>query len=108
MSCEAEIHLGDIGTIFRVTLYDKACDGTSAVLDISGATTLEMIFKAPSGAKTTQTATLTGDGTDGQLEYVTVADDLDEVGEWKIQVYVVFPSGSWRSDIGKFTVYANL
>jgi hypothetical protein len=108
MSCEAEIHLGDIGTIFRVTVQDTDCAGVTSVLDISGATTTEFIFKKPGGTTVTKAATFTTTGVDGQLDYTTILDDLDEVGEWRLQVYVVLPSGSWRSDIVSFQVYENL
>lgn len=108
MSCEAEIHLGDIGTIFRVTIKDQACDGTSSVLDVSSASTLQMKFKSPSGTVSTKNAGFTTDGSDGQVEYTTISGDLNEAGEWKLQVYIIMPSGSWRSDIGTFSVYENL
>lgn len=108
MSCEAEIHLNDIGTVFRTTIKDKACDGTSSVLDVSAATTLNLIFKKPGGTVVTKSASFTTDGTDGQIEYITVDGDLDEVGNWQIQAYIVLPSGSWRSDKGTFYVHENL
>lgn len=108
MSCEAEIHLNDIGTVFRATVKDKACDGTSSVLDVGAATTLNMIFKSPSGVVSTKNAVFTTDGSDGQIQYITVDGDLNEVGQWKLQVYIVLPSGSWRSDVGTFYVHENL
>lgn len=111
MACKDEVHLNDIGTIFRATIND--CDETldpaaQVVLDISSATTTELIFEKPSGATLTKTATFTTDGTDGQIEYATISGDLDEIGTWRIQAYIVLPSGSWRSDIGCFTVHENL
>ena len=108
MACEGQIHLGDVGTVFRITLYNKQCDGTTAILDVSGATTIQLVFKPPASASVTKTATFTTDGTDGQIEYTTIANDLSETGKWKLQAYVVLPSGSWRSEIVEFTVYENL
>lgn len=118
MTCEAEIHVGDIGTIFRVTLKDKACDGTVAVLDVSaasGTSDKQFIFKTPSGIKKTVDAEFTTDGHDGKLEYVIEAAEmgqeefLNEAGEWKLQVSIVFDTvGQWKSDIGSFIVYENL
>ena len=78
-----EVHVGDIGTIFRATMYDG-----STVLDISGASTLQLIFAKPDGTTLTKTAVLTNDGTDGIMEYITVDGDLDTKGDWKIQGYV--------------------
>ncbi len=110
-SCPEEVHLGDIGTIFRATIND--CTETNGVatqtaIDISSATTLELIFKSPKGVVKTFTAGFTTDGSDGQIQYTTILGDLDEVGNWKIQAYIVLPTGSWRSDIGQFRVHENL
>ena len=102
-----EVHFGDIGTIFRATIND-CVNGVQSPIDLSTVTTLQLIFKSPSGVVKTKTAVFTTDGTDGQIQYVTIADDLDEVGNWKLQAYIVLPSGSWRSDIGTFRVYENL
>lgn len=108
MACIEDLHIGDIGTVIKVTVQDKDANCVLTALDVSTATTREFIFKKPSGDKLTVTATFTTDGTDGQIEYATVDGDLDEVGEWKIQVYIVLPGGSWRSEIGSFKVSKNL
>ena len=99
-----EIHVGDIGTSFQVTLYDS-----TNIVDISGATTKTLYFLKPDGTtKLTKTASFLTDGTDGILEYLTISGDLDVSGTWKIQAKVVLPSGEWSSDIGKFKVYDNI
>lgn len=103
-----EVHLGDIGTIFRVTINDCDSAGVQSAIDISAATTLQLIFKPPKGASVTKTAVFTTDGTNGQIQYVTVSGDINETGRWKLQAYIVLPSGSWRSDIGFFDVFENL
>ncbi len=108
MACsEEEVHYNDIGTLFLVTVND-CVSGTAAVLDVSGASTIELIFKSPSGASTTQSATLYTDGTDGKITYTTVDGDLNEVGTWRIQAKVVVGGGTFRSDVGTFKVYENL
>ena len=98
-----EIHKKDIGTIFETTLND----GTNTI-DISGATSKEIIFKKPNGTSVAQAAVFKTDGTDGILQYTTIADDLDQDGEWSIQAKVTIPSGTWSSDVTTFTVYKNL
>jgi len=98
-----EIHEGDIGTLFKATFKD----GTT-VVDISTATTKQLIFKKPSGSELEKDASFYTDGTDGILTYTTVSGDLDEIGTWKVQGYVVLVSGSWKSDIHTFKVYRNL
>lgn len=101
-----EIHVGDIGTSFVATIQD----GTS-VIDISGATTIELIFEDPAGTSFTKTASFVTDGTDGKMEYVTVSDDdiIDAEGFWKIQGHVVFSATQeWKTDVQKFAVHQNI
>ena len=100
----AEIHYGDVGTTFILTITDQ--DGSA--VDVSGASTKQIKFEKPSGADVTQTADFTSDGTDGKIEYTTVADDLNETGFWKIQGKVTIATGTWHSDITRKFVYANL
>ena len=103
-----EAHVNDIGTIFSVTVYDTGSTGTTSVLDVSGATTKQIIFKKPTGTTLTKAAVFTTDGTDGKIQYVTVSDDLDSTGTWQLQAYIVASDGSWKSDVGTFKVYENL
>lgn len=108
MSCsEQEIHYNDIGTVVLVTVKD-CVSGTSTVLDLSSATSLELIFKSPSGTSVTQTASLYTDGSDGKIYYTSVDGDFDEVGTWRIQCKIGIGGGTFRSDVGTFKVYENL
>ncbi len=103
MSVE-EIHVGDVGTIFEVTLKD----GDDAV-DISAATTKQLIFRTPDGKTVVEhDAEFVTTGVDGKIKYTTVADDLSVEGVWKIQAYIVLADGAWRSSVEEFQVYANL
>ena len=103
-TCGREVHLNDIGTALRVTLYD--CD---VVVDLTGISTAEIVLQGPDEISQTFTASVyQGDPTLGIIEYLTQANDLDQEGLWKIQAHVVIPTGEWRSDIEKFRVYANL
>jgi hypothetical protein len=99
-----EVHINDIGTIFRMTLLDE----DDNPVDLATTTQKQLIFKKPSGATLTKTAVFYTDGTDGIIQYTVVDGDLDELGEWKWQAYIVNPVGSWRSNIAKFRVYKNL
>ncbi len=103
MAIVEEVHVGDIGTVFQVTIKD----GTS-VVDISSATTLQIIFKKPDGSRATKTAVLVNSGTDGKMKYTTIANDLDRQGSWRLQGRVVMSGGEWRSSVGNFDVYENL
>ena len=98
-----EIHQNDIGTAFTITIQD----GTTAV-DISTATTKKIVFKKPSCTKLTYDTAFVSDGTDGKIKYNVVAGDLDEVGTYKLQSYVVISDGTFYTDITSFKVYRNL
>jgi hypothetical protein len=96
-------NLGDIGTIFRKTIKDQ--DGV--VVNISTATTKELIFTKPDGTQLTKTAVYTTDGTDGKIQYVAVAGDLDLEGKWGYHGHVIIPGGNggdWESTRTPFVV----
>jgi hypothetical protein len=99
-----EIHVDDLGTKFVVTVKDGA-----TVINVSAATTKEIIFKKPSGTKLTTTASFETDGSDGVLIYTTTGTELDEAGTYKIQAHVVLSAGNdFHSDISTFKVYRNI
>ncbi len=98
-----EIHVNDVGTKFLVTVTD----GSSAV-NISSATTKELIIKKPSGTKLTKATSFTSDGTDGKMQYNIASDDLDEAGSYKLQGKVVISDGTFYTDIHTFKVHRNL
>jgi len=101
-----EIHAGDVGVVLRFRVVDQ--DGT--VLDISTATTKNVLLKPPAAATKTFAGAFTSDGTDGLLEYTTTnGEDLDEAGTWQRQVHIVLPGvGEYRSSVIKLTVAPNL
>lgn len=97
------IHINDIGTKFEVTIKDN-----ELIVDISDATTKEIIFKKPDDSVLTKPASFTTDGIDGKMEYSVVSGDLNVSGLWKLQVRIVTPSGEWKTDITDFPVVDNL
>lgn len=100
-----DIRNGDIGTELVVVVVDE--DG--AVVDISAATTTQILLRKPDGTVVTQTAVLDTTGTDGKMKYTTVLDDLDTNGIWHIQGYVVLSSSlKWHTAVEEFRVRANL
>lgn len=98
-----EIHVGDIGTRFIVTVKDG-----DDIIDISSATTKNLIFRKPDGTLLTKAASFYTDGTDGILTYSTVSGDLEDDGFWKLQGYLVITGGTWYTDIHDFNVHRNL
>lgn len=101
---QADCHVGDIGTQFILEIRDEL----DAIVDLSTASSLQMVFKNQTDAKVTKTATLYTDGKDGKIKYVTINGDLNRPGQWQIQAQVVIADATWSSDIGSFRVAANL
>lgn len=99
----SEIHYGDIGVNFNITVMN----GT-AVLNVSNANSINIIFQKPDGSDLTKTATLVTNGTDGNIRYTSVSGDLDQVGTWQIQARVDFGASVFSTDIQKFKVYRNI
>jgi len=99
----AEIHVND-EPILRATIKDQ--DGV--VVDVSAASVLQIKLKKPGAVSVTRTATLTGAGTDGQIQYQVIASELDTPGEWERQARVVLAAKPYSSDISRFPVRENL
>lgn len=96
---------GDAGTLLGVTFVDE--DGN--VVDISDATTKEIVFEKPDGSSVTEDAEFTAqNGGDGKAHYKTVADFLKPQGEWRRQGHAVTPSGEWHTEIVVWDNRANL
>ena len=98
-----EIHVDDVGTQFLLTIMDG-----SAAVDISSASTKQIIIKKPSGTKMTKSATFSNDGSDGKIYYSSIADDLDETGSYKLQGKVIISDGTFYTDIYDFKTHCNL
>lgn len=99
----SEIHKGDIGTKFIITLMDD-----EVIEDISSATTKQIIFQKHSNTDIIKDAIFETDGTDGKIYYISIDGDLDETGTWTIQAKITMPSGAWSSSTSTFTVHSNL
>jgi len=97
--------LGNVGTTFRATIKDQ----DNVVVDVSSATTQEIIFKKPGGTLITRATSFVTDGTDGKIEYKTLAADIDEEGTWEWQPHVILGAGNeWYSDPLEFVVKEKL
>lgn len=78
------------------------------VLDISSATTKNIIIEKPDNSLITTSGSFFTDGKDGLLYYRTVIGDLDQVGVYNVQAYIEMPSFIGYSTPTSFVVYANL
>lgn len=72
--------------------------------NISTASALEIEARKPDGTSVTWTATLSG--TDA-LYFDTLADTLDQAGDWKLQAVVTIGTGEWRGETVLLRVYAH-
>lgn len=99
----SQIHVNDIGTTLIGTVVD---DG--AVVDISSASSIQMVIKKPDQTTMTKTASLNSDGLDGKMKYITVDGDFDQAGNYKIQGKVVIGSATYYSSVSTFKVYCNI
>jgi len=98
------IHQNDIGTVIKIQIND--CNDSA--IDISTATSKQIVFKKPSGATLTKTAGFFTDGTDGIISYTIASGDFDEIGSWKVQAIVVVGAYTWHSSFESFKVHRNL
>lgn len=94
------IHKTDAGTIIEFTLTDVNGDP----VNISDMTTKQILLKKPSGTVLTETAAFVTDGSDGKIQYTTVAGKIDEAGEWKLQAKVSKTGAQFYSDQQSLTV----
>jgi len=109
MAIIEEVHLNDIGTNILVTVKDTDANGVTTALDISATTARSIILKKPSGTLLTKAASFVTDGTDGKIQYTTIAGDINEAGAWKLQVQVTFSASSvFKSSVESFKVFSNL
>lgn len=87
----SKVYVGDIGTAIELDT------GVSLV----GATVTQIKVRKPSGAVVTWTATVSGT----KLRYVTLLNDLDQEGVWRMQASMTLPSGKWLGETAELKVY---
>lgn len=95
------VYKNDIGTIFEATITDQS----GVAINISSATTITFKFKTPDGSLLSRAGTLHESGTTGKCCYTTVADDLNQTGEWFLQVYIAIgPTTTFHTSATNFVV----
>ena len=101
---EFVLHVGDVGTSLRVQFMESA----TVPLNICDATVMKIKLQPPQSETEVRDASFVTDGTDGMIECLTEADEINEVGAWSIQGYIETPGGKWSSQIRMITVKENL
>ncbi len=99
----SNMHVDDIGTIIQVIVEEE-----NSVVDISTATTKEILLHKPDGSMVTKTASFTTDGTDGAIKYATLTGDLNLAGKWQVEGHIVMPTRSFYTDVVDITVDAHI
>lgn len=97
--------VGDVGTAVQLTMFERdPVTAEVAAADISAATALALKFRKPDGTVVTKTAAFVTDGTDGLLQYVTQAGDLDAAGRWQVEGEITVPGGFFSTEIYRMKV----
>lgn len=89
------LHVGEIGVTLKL----------DTGLDLTGATTLQILAQNPSKQKKTWTASDSGTPTDGIVQYDTVSGDLDIAGNWRFQAKVVTGGKTYLGDVAELQIY---
>ena len=92
---------GDYGQVITLTVLDTDTDTAE---DISGFTTLQMVFRDPSYNETTVTAAFDSDGTDGKIKYTIAESLIDEVGWWAVRARLTTATQELTSIWSRFEV----
>lgn len=93
--------VGDIGTVFSLTIKER---DTGVVIDLTGASSLTIVFARPSADDVSVVGTAAAPAT-GVVTYTTDGTEFD-VGHWSARAVVVLPAGTWTSDRFWFFVLA--
>lgn len=89
----------DIGVKLLVTLTSNGLP-----FDVSSASLIQFLFKKPDQSVLTTTGSWNTTGTDGNVQYTSIANDFDQIGLWKYQVHIVMPGETLTSTQSSFRV----
>lgn len=107
--CETNLQVGVIDAKLEVVILE--CDevtGAEVPVDISSATTKNIVIRRPDHTLLAKPATFSTDGTDGKLFVLTESNDINIEGTYKVQGHIVMTGWNGRSTIGEFEVDENL
>lgn len=98
------IQKNDEGVAFLVQVNDQ--DGNA--INLSSASSINILFEKPDKTFVSKTASFVTDGTDGQIEYISITGDLNMVGRWQIQASYIKSSNLKYTSKDTFIVDSNL
>lgn len=79
-----------------------------AAVNVSAASAMTFYIRKPNGKRLSVTPVMVSDGTNGEVQYVTLPETLDVPGVYYIQAAVVLGSVIFLSDTSSFLVLRNL
>jgi len=94
MTVGTKTYLNDTGTAIIIDAGE----------DLSTASLMKIKYLKPSGASGAWIATIVS-GEPTKTRYITLSNDLDESGTWKLQLYVEFSTWKGHGEIASFVVY---
>ena len=97
------IQVGVIGLVMTLTILE---DGVA--VNISSAATRKIKIRKPGGEVLERDAEFSTNGNDGKLTYTTISGDINKVGEYKVQAYVIMTGFTGHSTVATFEAKKNL
>lgn len=99
MTCELPVY--DKGTSIEFEIRDCGgkpdAEGILPILNLTGNTGILIVFLKPDETETVITRPgviyaggTNGDATDGIVQYITLGDEIDVIGTWKLEAVVTF------------------
>lgn len=98
-----EIHVGDVGTLFKINVKDGA-----AIVSLTGTTSKQIVFKRPDATTYTGNLSFYTNGSDGIVTFLITSGLLNQQGVFQFQVVYTNAAGTWHSDLVSFDVWPNL
>lgn len=90
-----KVYLGDVGTVFRVSVGVDLTDATDTVIKV----------KKPDNTEHEWTASVESPASAGIIVYTADADDINQAGTWYFQSLITFPDGEFSGDTVSIIVY---
>ena len=93
----------------NLAIVHQIVDEDGVAVNVAGTSVKNILLKKPvTGTVVTKAATLYTDGTDGKIQYLTIANDLNEVGVWETQADTTEAGWDGTAEIKRFKVLRNL
>ena len=104
-----ELHQYDTGASLIIAIQETNLSGTTASLDVSGASGIWFYYTKPDESTTGSWSGSPRSGSANQLIYVTTAStDLSTAGIWKLQAYFHLNPWDGSTEAVPFEVFSSM